>query len=103
MRHKVKRALKLVILVMLAVFSSYTVQAQTWTKVNTDGFGDPNNTLIRSMSVFDGNLYAGTMNATTGCEVWKYDGTNWTQVNTDGFGNPDNTFASSMKAGLGGL
>jgi len=104
MRQKVKIIMASVVLpILLAVLSPYAVTAQIWTQINTDGFGDPNNTYIRTMSVFDNNLYAGTRNAATGCEVWKYDSANWTQVNTDGFGNPDNTFASSMGVAFGGL
>ena len=37
--------------------------------------------------MYNENLYAGTVNNTTGAEVWEYDGTIWTQVNTDGFGD----------------
>lgn len=105
MRYKTNVALALLIplVLILAVFNPYNVEAQIWERVNENGFGDPNNVLIRPMSVFDGNLYAGTMNAVTGCEVWMHDDTTWTQVNEDGFGNPDNIYASSMGATPGGL
>ncbi len=48
----------------------------TWTQVNIDGFGDPNNTGTYVMAVYNGSLYIGTENGDdestlTGCEVWK--------------------------------
>ncbi len=42
----------------------------TFTRVITDGFGNPNNTGISSLASFNGCLYAGTYNP-TGYEVWK--------------------------------
>jgi len=67
-----------------------------WKQVNTDGFGDVNNTMGPSMAVFQDNLYVGTKNTATGCEIWRYDGSNWIQVNTDGFGDVNNKGATSM-------
>ena len=67
-----------------------------WKQVNTDGFGDVNNTMGPSMAVFQDNLYVGTMNTVTGCEIWRYNGSNWIQVNTDGFGDENNVCAFSM-------
>jgi len=72
----------------------------TWTQVNADGFGDPNNLFATSLAVFGGYLYVGTGNnpssPSTGCEVWRSsDGTTWTQVNADGFGGT-NSGAASM-------
>lgn len=43
----------------------------TFTRVITDGFGDPNNGGISSLSSFNDCLYAGTYNPVTGYEVWK--------------------------------
>jgi hypothetical protein len=43
----------------------------TFTRVITDGFGDPNNGGISSLASFKGCLYAGTYNPATGYEVWK--------------------------------
>jgi hypothetical protein len=48
-----------------------TNDGTTWTQVNTDGFGDPDNDAISSSAVFDGYLYAGTGNDTTGGQVWR--------------------------------
>ena len=48
-----------------------------WADVVTDGFGDSNNGIAR-FAVFDGMLYAGTWNGTTGTEIWRTDdGTDW--------------------------
>jgi hypothetical protein len=43
----------------------------TFTRVITNGFGDPNNGGITSLASFNGCLYAGTYNPGTGYEVWK--------------------------------
>ena len=46
-------------------------------------------------NVFNGYLYASTVNFTTGTELWRsLDGTTWTQVNSDGFGRINNNRAS---------
>lgn len=71
----------------------------SWEKVNSTGFlqsggpadanGNPRNTGIWQLGVFDGHLYAGTTN-TDGHELWKSDDPkpgNWTRVIEGGFGN----------------
>ena len=64
---------------------------ESWTQVNSDGFGDSNNEGIDLWVVFNGYLYAGTSYNATGGEIWRSsDGTTWTQVNTDGFGDSNN-------------
>ena len=45
-----------------------------WTRVNTDGFGDPNNMNATSMAFYGGDLFVGTENWATGCEVWEENG-----------------------------
>jgi hypothetical protein len=79
------------------------VQAQDWTQVNADGFGDAGNSRATSMAVYRSHLYVGTENgdgvwpgSDSGAEVWRYDGANWVQVNTDGFGDPRNETADTM-------
>jgi len=67
-----------------------------WTQVNTDGFGNPNNKEGKSMIVFRDHLFVGTMNNTTGCELWAYDGSSWSKAAEGGFGNPANVAAQSM-------
>jgi len=67
-----------------------------WVQVNVDGFGNPNNTEVTSMKVFQAKLYVGTLNRTTGCEIWVYNGANWScsvgnapgALKLGGFGNP---------------
>ncbi|MFH1150010.1 MAG: IPT/TIG domain-containing protein [Actinomycetota bacterium] len=81
-----------------------TDDGTTWTRVDpgapgpgAGGFGDSNNWRVASMSAFGSYLYAGTWNASTGCEVWRsQDGTAWSQANSDGFGDPDNDSAATM-------
>ena len=69
------------------IWHSNTGIAGDWTRVVTNGFGDANNVGILSIELFNGYLYAGTYNGTTGGEVWRSnDGTTWSQVNADGFG-----------------
>ncbi|MBU1670571.1 MAG: DUF11 domain-containing protein [Actinobacteria bacterium] len=59
----------------------------SWTQVNEDGFGNLDNSGCRSLAVYDGALYGGTKNSTTGCEAFRYDGgTTWTEITSGGFG-----------------
>lgn len=59
----------------------------SWTQINPTSFNDPNNYRILSLASFNGNLFCGTDNPSTGAEVWAWDGSSWNQVNTDGFGD----------------
>ena len=69
------------------VWRSPSGDAGTWTQVNTDGFGDVQNTNFKDMQVFDGWLCGGTQNVVTGAQVWcTADGTSWVQKNHGGFG-----------------
>ena len=82
---------------------------ESWTQVNSDGFGDSNNEGIDLWVVFNGYLYAGTSYNATGGEIWRSsDGTTWTQVNSDGFGDSNNywiypsvVFNGYLYAGIG--
>ena len=57
------------------------------------GFGDTENRAIRSLIIYNNELYAATYNRTSGIEVWaSSNGIDWEQVNVDGFGNSDNIF-----------
>ncbi len=61
-----------------------------WTAVFTDGLA-ANNTHVSAMAGFDGYLYIGLRNVTTGGEVWRsLDGLSWIQVFEGGLGNTDN-------------
>jgi Divergent InlB B-repeat domain/Right handed beta helix region len=70
----------------------------SWSFIMTDSFGDSNNAYLGSLIVYNGTLYGSTYNASTGTEIWRYNGApdNWTQVNTDGFGDPNNIYAESL-------
>ena len=46
-----------------------------WSQANTSKFGDSHNGETPCMSVFEGQLYAGTGNFSTGCELWRTYGT----------------------------
>ncbi len=69
------------------VWRSATGDPGTWTRVNSDGFGDIHNTNFKDMQVFDGWLCGGTWNERTGAQVWcTADGVTWARKNADGFG-----------------
>ncbi len=60
------------------------VSNPTWTPEVSDGFGDVDNWAIGSMAAFNGTFYAGTVNTSEGCEVWRND-----IVFADGFESGD--------------
>ena len=81
------------------IWRSRTGIAGDWTRMITNGFGDANNEAVPSFELFNGYLYAGTYNWTTGGEVWHTsDGTNWGQVNLDGLGDADNYGVTALVA-----
>jgi hypothetical protein len=65
-----------------------------WSAVSEPGFGSVytnTNPAIPDMTVFNGNLYAGTSWGGFPGQVWRTpDGTTWFQVVADGFGNNNN-------------
>lgn len=68
-----------------------------WSQVVGDGFGTRNNEGTRSMAVYKNALYAGTVNARDGLEVWRSsDGATWKSVAKHGFGDPANYSVRSM-------
>ncbi len=98
-----------------------TSTGRNWSKVNLptgiegvylDGFGEAENYGIRTMIVYNNELYIGTATnllLDKGFEIWKYDGINWHpvissdvpgvkpgDVEYNGFGNPLNNYAWSM-------
>ena len=42
-----------------------------WESVVDDGFGNSNNLFVSDLAVFEGEMYAGTINAFEGMELWK--------------------------------
>jgi uncharacterized repeat protein (TIGR01451 family) len=65
-----------------------------------NGWGNPNNITIFSMSVFNGYLYAGTHNNVSGGEIWRSNNptgiANWEKVVDQGFGNTQNISIFSL-------
>jgi hypothetical protein len=69
-------------------------QSISWRPVSQEGFGNLENETIFTLSFFDNHLYAGTLNAYTGFEIWKTDAITpdpdnpglykWTKVVTNG-------------------
>jgi hypothetical protein len=59
-----------------------------WKQVNNDGFGNPANSAILSLEIFNGQLYATSANWISGAQVWELqtDGS-WTPVSEPGFGS----------------
>ena len=69
---------------------------QTWTQVNTAGFGVPGN-IDSILKVHGSALYAGTDSVGGSAQLWKTtDGTTWTQIGTDGFGDASNIGVAGM-------
>lgn len=63
----------------------------TWMPACEPGFGDPNNVSAFQMAIFNGHLYAGTLNIHEGFQIWKTSGEGpppfkWTKVLGQGAG-----------------
>ena len=60
----------------------------SWTKVGGDAvnssWADATYEYVKSMAVYNGELYAGLGTGTADGEVWKYNGSSWTQIGGDG-------------------
>jgi Family of unknown function (DUF5719) len=76
--------------------------ADTWTQLNTDGFGDTTNTASTAIAVGPAsslNVCVGTRNVVKGCQVWLYYNTTdtWAKISpSDGFGDKNNTEITSI-------
>lgn len=89
------------------VYGSYDPKNTGWKAVSLPGFGDDRpNQEIYYLSVFNGCLYASTVNLVTGFEVWKTDGQPdpnnpgmylWKQVIKNGFGDTWNQYGMTME------
>ena len=63
-----------------------------WQQVNSNGFGDPGAGEVSAVEAFNGQLYAGTSNATAGARIFRSpDGVTWTPVTQAGFGSSHDT------------
>jgi hypothetical protein len=90
------------------VWASSDPGTEDWKMVSLPGFGNPDNDEIYYLIVFNGELYASTMNYNTGFEVWKTDGSlnmsspnpddyNWYLVVDHGFGDTWNQYGMDME------
>ncbi len=62
-----------------------------WTTIVSDGFGESNTTLTGGMAVFNGYLYVGAGNTSSGAQLWRTsNGTTWQKVLTPAFGDMNN-------------
>ncbi|MHB8896667.1 MAG: hypothetical protein ACYC99_16040 [Candidatus Geothermincolia bacterium] len=74
----------------------------TWTKVNADGFGDPQKPYIGAIATDGTYLYAGTAYTSNGCQLWRSacsgtpPFTDWTKVNAAGFGDTSSQTIESI-------
>ncbi|HEU0198069.1 MAG TPA: hypothetical protein VFQ88_12775 [Nevskiaceae bacterium] len=84
------------------VYCTDDLQSAHWVSAGEDGFGDPDNVTVFEMAAFADHLYAGTVNPTRGCELWKTDGEGgppyrWQRVLSHGAGRgPHNEAIASM-------
>jgi SAM-dependent methyltransferase len=72
-----------------AVFVTTDPAPGSWRLANPPDFGDPSNVGVFELGVFDGHLYAGTVNIVHGYQVWKTDAEgeppfHWTRVLSHG-------------------
>lgn len=65
----------------------YSYDGSSFTTLNTDGFGEAENSAVMSMKVYNGNLYIGTHHEWAESKVFKYDGSNFTQIFDAGSNN----------------
>ncbi|MFH1536819.1 MAG: hypothetical protein ABID45_02425 [Patescibacteria group bacterium] len=76
----------------------------SWEQVNSDGFGDSNNTYISAVTIYKNKLYMATYNETTGTEIWyTKKGDNWKQKSKDGFNKETNTTTTLLQPYKGKL
>ncbi|MEW6169768.1 MAG: hypothetical protein AB1651_19110 [Pseudomonadota bacterium] len=72
------------------IYASDDLQTARWRPASEEGFGDPRNVTVFEMQVFNGQLYASTVNPFTGFELWKTPGGElpyrWTRVIAGGAG-----------------
>ena len=54
--------------------SIYTYDGTMFNQVGDRGFGDPNNSGLHPTAVYNNELYIGTANHTTGCELFRWNG-----------------------------
>ncbi|NJP06823.1 MAG: hypothetical protein HC837_15010 [Chloroflexaceae bacterium] len=86
------------------IYRSPSGDRLSWTQVITAGFGAPDNTNFKDMTVFAGQLCGGTLNTVSGAQLWcSTDGTTWQQYNISGFGDGLNQGIWSLHSFNGAL
>jgi hypothetical protein len=87
------------------IYKSNGTDDTNWTASGSTGFdGDADNEIVQSMAVYNGKLYASTLNEATGTEVWSFDGATWAQDNSDGYDSTsDNTSTGTLTSFNGAL
>jgi hypothetical protein len=73
-----------------------TINGVDWEPFVEDGLGDLHNTGAPASEVFNGLLYYGVANATTGAQLWQSNGISTSAVITDGFGITNNQSISAL-------
>ena len=71
----------------------YAPGTPAWTQWNLNGFGTPTNALVLSLASFNGQLYAGSDNASTGAQLWRNSSDaagGWSALTSNGFGDASN-------------
>lgn len=87
----------------IVILRSPNGDAGSWSQVNIPGMdGNPNNYsgVVDSATVYDGGLYVGVANTSTGFELWRTSGAlqgggplvDWEQVDSSGLGDSDNYY-----------
>lgn len=73
--------------------------ADNWTKTADGGLEGHYSQIedaVTATTFFGSVLYAGTEDATNGCQVWTYSGGQWTKMRSGGFGDKNNIVVKSM-------
>ena len=72
------------------IYANDDLRTDRWVAVSEEGFGNPDNVTVFEMAEYDGHLYGGTINPSTGGELWKTRGGqapyHWKPVITRGAG-----------------
>lgn len=100
MDHRQKCMVGVLVIILLGVASGASWRVgfalpqalPAWQQVNSNGFGDVQAGEVSALAPFNGTLYAGTHNATSGARIYRApDGQTWTAVTEPGFGIPHDT------------
>lgn len=76
----------------------YAYNGIVWEQLNSGGFGDPKNTEITALAIYNLGLCAGTRNDADGCEIhMSRSGKAWTRVSHNALGDTDNVEIGAMR------